>query len=259
MLQTLTAASDLTRWSALDAQPVAFRQSESHLIVYQGSADNSFVLRRLANRETRIDAQSAGTVVISEARPAEAVNAVSRQHWLAGSHASVGQTPNSQTLRLQSGEFSFLPRGSTLTFQQTRALGADPSAIGLMIRRHLTELAPAAADTVGVFRNAGALLATAPLRPASRTALWQVVFDLPGVHECGQRSDLAGRQGAAICVSSGSQLAAIVVDRASAAVLAVQLTLASEDPSYPTMRAGDLVQDDTYLPVDSESPCDSSC
>jgi hypothetical protein len=259
LLHALTAASDLARWSTPDHQPVAFRQWESHLIVYQAPAEKAFVLRQLSKRETRIDEESAGTVLMSATQPATAINAVSRQHWLAGSHASVGQAPTSQTLQFQAGQFNFLPRGSTLTFQQARALGADPTAVGSVLRQHLIELAPEAADTVGVFRDAGVLLAAAPLRPASRIALWRLVFDLPGAHECGQRSDLAGRRGAAICVTGGNQAAAIVMDRTTAAVLAVQLWLTSDDPTYPTMQAGDLIQDDTYLPMDSQAPCDSSC
>jgi hypothetical protein len=165
-----------------------------------------------------------------------------------------------QTLRFQPGEYGFLARGSTLSYRQASTLGSDSDSIVSMIKQHLAPVTSGRPSTSDVLREVGVLLATAPIRPASRAALWRAVFGLPGVHECGERTDLTGRRGNAICAAEKTLATAIVVQPATGAVLAVQQSLAATDPSsYPTMQVGDLVQDDTYLPLDSQDPCDSHC
>ncbi|MGI8664692.1 MAG: hypothetical protein ACR2N4_01435 [Jatrophihabitans sp.] len=258
VLAALIASSHSSRWAASTDQPVAYRLLQLHLIVYVSVPARTFALRRLSSSEVQIDSASAGSYRTAESQPATAVNAVSQRHWIDGSQAATGRAPVSQVVRYRPGEYSFLDQGSSLTYQGAHGLGTDPVKIRSVIGGHLAALGPP--SSASVLRETGVLLAAAPLSPDSRAALWQAAFEVPGVHDCGQRTDLAARHGTAYCATGGSLTTGIVLDPGTGAVLSVQQWLAKPDPTnYPTMLTGDLIQDDTYLPIDSQEPCDSRC
>jgi hypothetical protein len=134
-----------------------------------------------------------------------------------------------------------------LTYQQAASLPAFPDGIAAAIRDHLK--AGANPPATLVLRQLGYLLAVAPLTDATRTAAWNMLAGLPGLHLCGNGNDLSGRRGQGICVDTKADETEILVDPAVGSVLAVEERIREQSVMYPAVAAGSLIGSDTFVDI----------
>jgi hypothetical protein len=168
-----------------------------------------------------------------------------RQRWVASGSPSL--EPANRTWSTASGQFSFLPVGSNLTYRQAAALPAAPRPLATAILNHLRAYAGSNPSAMLVLRQLGYLIATAPLSAAARAAAWHVVASLPGLYLCGTATDLTGRRGEALCANANGEETQILIDANTGSVLAIQQRLTQTSPLYPSVGSGTLIGSSTIL------------
>jgi hypothetical protein len=173
-------------------------------------------------------------------------NAMARRHWeAAGKPAFPKIVTGTRSARIPAGGYSFLPVGPTLTFREAEALPSSAVAVRHAVEKYLRRYKPKDRPAM-VLRAFGYLLATAPLRAATRIAIYEAMAKLPGVHSEGAGHDQLGRPGVRLVVNSSDQSIEVLVNPKRAAVYAVSERVYKLAPVFPTLSVGDLVEQTTF-------------
>jgi hypothetical protein len=225
--------------------PVRYRTIEYSAVVANPGAPGSFTAFVRVARSRTIQPSSAASIdTFPEGLPAFTTPA-DRARWQAVGSPPLAPT-GSSLLSLSAGQFSFIPQGSSLTYQQVRSLPATPRALSAQLLSHLRAGGgPPPANLV--LRQLGYLIAAAPLTTAARAAAWRVLAALPGLHLCGSGADLARRRGQGLCVGSAGEQTEILVSTATGSVLAVEDRLLRPDRMFPMVPSGSVVSSVTFL------------
>jgi hypothetical protein len=225
-----------------------FRDIAYYAIVYDAGSPDSFTAFAKVIQEMNVQPSSAASVDTTSDGPPIFTTPSEQERWQAAGKPSLSQAPSQgRLLSIPSGEFSFIPQGNTLTYQQTRSLPVSPRAISSEILTHLWPYAGANPPTTLMLTQLGFLLGTAPLANDVRSAAWTVLASTQGLYLCGNGTDLAGRHGQGLCVDTGQHETEILVDSGTASVLAVEDYLLKQSPSYPGVPNGSLIQSDTFI------------
>jgi hypothetical protein len=219
------------------AGPVRYREVEYHALVYNPGTPRGFAAFTTTTRQVTIDATSAARIETVASTPPELPPAGRTQWQAAGRPALSGNPVKGQTLTFAAGQFSFLPQGRTMTYQQVRSLPPTPAGVLSAVRAHLASSVGADPPTSLILKQLGFLLGVAPLPPAVRTAAWQSVLGLPGLRDCG----------AGLCAADDGYETQLLVDRTAKSTSVVRQRLLRPSTMFPAVSAGTLVESDTFL------------
>jgi hypothetical protein len=153
----------------------------------------------------------------------------------------------SQVVSLRASARPFiLESGLTLSYDQLRALPADPVRLAAAIdrlasvqmRRYapLAKLFPKAQWHTVVTFSAVRGLADTPASPGVRAALYRVLASTPGIRLLGRRTDSAGRTGTAVAATLGAFNFTLIIDPSTGTLLQTTRTLlhrSTQDPGQP--------------------------
>jgi hypothetical protein len=169
-----------------------------------------------------------------------------------------GPGPGSRAYRLAAGQFSFIPQGSAFTYRQLRSLSPSPTAVRRAVYAHLRSSYGPTPPVTALLRTYAVLLATAPIEPAVRAALFSDIAVLPGLRTCGSGRDWLGRYGTRLCVLDPQYRVDVLLDVRSGSVLAVEERVREPVPLYADLPAGSVVEADTFSSNRSLDPSSGS-
>lgn len=222
---------------------VRFRIIQSAAVIDDAGSPDSYTAFVTVTEIITVQPTSAADVEIVSATPPSFTTPNGRAHWQAAGSPRLAPTVTRGPVELAPpGQFSFAPQGSTLTYQQARALPSTPQALTAQLRGDLQPYAGADPPSALILRQLGYLIANAPLTTATRAAAWRALAALPGLHLCGPGTDLAGRHGTGICADDGNDEVEVLVDTGTGAVLAEEDRILKQSPLYPTVPAGSLTE-----------------
>lgn len=236
--------------------PMRFRTFEYSSVIANVGTPDSFTAFVLVSRTITIQPSSAASIDTFADGPRTFTTPMDRARWKAAGSPPLTAAPRGgRVLSLPTGQFSFIPQGSTLTYQQARTLPGTPQGVFGQIMSHLRAYAGPHPPTTLVLRQLGYLIAAAPLNTAARAAAWRVVAMLPGLRLCGNGSDLAGRRGRGLCADFSGEETKILVDPRTGSVLAVEEWLLRPSRMYPMVPSGRMISSTTWLsPRDPATP-----
>src|SRR5262249_18044090 len=131
-------------------------------------------------------------------------------------------------------------------YQQATALPGEPDQLARVILDHLRPYAGANPPASLQLKQLGYLIATAPLTNRARSAAWQALSSLPGLHICSTPPDRARANSIELCIDSPTEEARISVDTDTAAILTVADRLRQPSPMYPHVPAGTVIGSSTF-------------
>ena len=194
-VDTIAARATSLGAAAPPGAPVRYRTIEYSAVVANPGAPGSFTAFVRVARTRTIQPSSAASIDTFPDGPLAFTTRADRARWQAVGSPPLAPGPSGGSLlSLPAGQFSFIPQGSTLTYQQARSLPATPRAL-IQLLSHLRAFAGPRPPANLVLRQLGYLIAAAPLTSAARAAAWRVLAALPGLHLCGSGTDLAHRRG----------------------------------------------------------------
>jgi hypothetical protein len=227
--------------------PLRIRTLEYSSVVGNAGAPGAFTAFVVVWRTLSVQPSSAASVVTTGAGDPRFAIAKDRANWVAAGSPALGQgTGTIQESSLPAGQFSFLPQGAPLTYQEAASMPSSPGAFSAQLSSHLRHAAGTDPDPALVLRQLGYLLATGPLSAATRAAAWQTIARLPGLHLCGTATDLTGRSGQSLCINDAEQQDDILVDAHTGRVLAVDEHLVQQSDLYPNVPDGALIGSITF-------------
>jgi hypothetical protein len=240
-------------WAVTDAAEstpdtsIEFTTVEYSASVFNPDLRSGFTAFLTLRRTMLVTPASAATITTTNDAPPRFATPTDRALWLADSNPALGQAPASgQRLGIPAGQFSFLPQGSTLTFQQAAALPGEPDTLRATILAHLRPYAGAHPPASLELKQLGYLIATAPLTNPARAAAWDVIALLPGLHTC--RTDHRLRQAGSfeLCIQSPTDETRLTVSTETGAVLTVADRLLAPSRMYPHVPAGTVIGSSTF-------------
>jgi hypothetical protein len=177
-------------------------------------------------------------------------NQVDKARWVA---AGEPRLPNKDShyrlISIPTGQFSFIPKGAPLTSEDVAHLSDVPGEIELAITERLRAAVAASVDPGTMLKEFGFLLGQAPLAGGIQRAIWDLIARLPGIHTCGQSSDLLDRRGVGVCADTTAPIGMrveLLVDPESGRPLAIIERLIRQTPAFPTLPAGSVVELATF-------------
>jgi hypothetical protein len=228
--------------------PVRFRDIEYYALVNNAGAANSFTAFATLTRSVTVQPSSAARIDVTGDGSPVFTTPGERTRWqAAGSPVLTNVPPGGQAMSFPSGEFSFTPQGTTLTYQQAASLPASPDGVSAALLAHLKGYVGTGPPATLILTELGFLLASAPLPTAARSAAWDSLASLPGLRLCGSGTDLAGRPGRELCADDDNDETRLLVDAPSGTVLAVEDRIRTQSPLYPGVPAGSLIGSDTFV------------
>ena len=228
--------------------PVRYRTIEYSAEIFNAGLPGSFTAFVRVSRTKTIQPSSAASIdTFAEGAPGF-TSAADRARWqAAGSPSLAPAPPGGQVMSVPAGQFSFIPQGSTLTYQQARALPGSSQGFSAQLLSHLRAFAGPHPLPNLVLTQLAYLIAAAPVTPAALAAAWRMVATLPGLHRCGNGTDLAGRPGQGLCIASGGEETEVLVSPGTGSVLAVEDRLLQPSRMYPMVADGSMVSSATFL------------
>lgn len=229
--------------------PVRYRTIEYSAEIFNAGLPGSFTAFVRVSRTKTIQPSSAASIdTFADGAPGF-TSAADRARWqAAGSPSLAPAPPGGQVMSVPAGQFSFIPQGSTLTYQQARALPGSSQGFSARLLSHLRAFTGPHPLPNLVFTQLAYLIAAAPMTPAARAAAWLMVATLPGLHLCGNGTDLAGRPGQGLCTASGGEETEVLVSPSTGSVLAVEDRLLQPSRMYPMVPVGSIISSATFLP-----------
>jgi hypothetical protein len=260
-------AESIAGWVALPGAsdrlvaPMRYRTFEYSAVIANLGTPDSFTAFVLVSRTITIQPSSAASIDTFADGPPTFTTPMDRARWKAAGSPSLTSAPRGgQMLSLPTGQFSFIPQGRTLTYQQARLFPGTPQGVSAQLMSHLRAFAGPRPPTTLVLRQLGYLIAAAPLNAAARAAAWRVVAALPGLRLCGNGTDLAGRSGQGLCEDFSGEETEILIDTSTGSVLAVEEWLLRPSRMYPMVPSGGMVSSTTFLSQrDPASPPPAWC
>jgi hypothetical protein len=211
--------------------------------VFSPGGPDGFTAFVTTRQTTLVTLTSAATIDASNAAAPRFATPADQARWQSAGRPALERAPAAgQTLTVPAGQFTFLPQGSNLTYQQAAALPAEPSRLGAVITDHLDSYAGPHPPASLELKQLAYLIATAPLTDAARSAAWQVVASLPGLGFC-----RAGPRTVQLCVSSADDQTLVNVDTDTGAILTIADRLLRTSPAYPHVASGTVIGSSTFL------------
>jgi hypothetical protein len=226
--------------------PVRYRTIEYSAAVGNVGIPAAFTAFVTVSRTITVQASSAASITTTDNGVLTFTTTSDRDRWIAAGRPAL-EPVSGQTVLVPPGQFSFIPQGSTLTYQQAAALPETADALSAQALSHLGPYAGPAPPATLVLRLLGYLIAVAPLTAATRSAAWRVVALLPGLRLCGSGTDLSGRRGFGLCVDAEGEETEVLVGTPAGSVLAVEERLLRQSTAYPTVPAGSLIASTTFI------------
>jgi len=132
-----------------------------------------------------------------------------------------------------------------MTYIAVRALGSTPEAVEHAIRSRLDSGA-ASVSSPTLLEQYGRLLATAPLRRATRIAVIAAIAAIPNLRNCGIRTDLLNRRGIDICARASGEQTDILVNPRNGMVFAIENSLRAISPAFPGLPSGSITEQQSF-------------
>lgn len=231
---------------------VRFEDVSSHTIVQNAGSRDAFTLFATSIRYNLVSPDSSAMTEGRDLGPARFASSADAYRWkMTGRQPLPDRRTTTGYQASRAGQFSFMPQGTTFTYEQATNMPARPAAVIAVVRAHLRPYAGPHAPSDLVLKQLGFLLATAPLSRKAREATWMTLAGLPGARLCGAGTDLLGRHGEGICANVPADEIEILVKSSTAQVLAVMQRLPRPTPLFPNMRAGTVVDSDNFAAVES--------
>jgi hypothetical protein len=246
--RALAARWATARWRDPRAgDPIAFRVVIYSALVFNPGSSDGFTAFLTTRQTVVVSPASAASITVTSAGPPRFATPADRVQWEKADRPSLGQVPAAdQRQAIPAGEYSFLPQGSYLTYQQAAALPGVPGRLITVILAHLRPYAGRNPPASLTFRQIASLIATAPLTKAARSAAWQAIASLPGLRVCQARpSPLQPRQ-VQLCLASAGQETLLSVDLGTASILSISERLLRPSPLYPHAAGGTIIGSTTF-------------
>ncbi|MET9908523.1 CU044_5270 family protein [Streptomyces sp. NPDC006476] len=124
-------------------------------------------------------------------------------------------------------------RGEAITWDQLKTLPTEPKALRARLLGGGGDGAPEADQQL--FNGIDALLANAPADPRLRTALFEVLADIPHVRLVGRAKDSAGRSGTAVELRMGRGSSRLIIDPETSKLLEASTVVQANPKSGPAV------------------------
>jgi hypothetical protein len=228
-------------------KPIAFSSNARNLIIANAGEAHAFALTLSQRLEARVAPDSAAFLTYAKPTAAVPANRANARSWEAAGAPQVepASVRRTRSALLSRGQYDFAPFGTTVTFGAVRRLGRSSS--GIMNRLHSDLLAQfrqgvSAAQTL---KEAGYLLAVAPLRPSSRLALLRGLQGLRGLAVCTGEQDVSTGL-LHLCAEGIPTATELTLSTATGVVSRLTERLSKPSPLYPHLQPGAVVSDMTF-------------
>lgn len=241
------------RWAApgepapAPGTPIEFRAVDYTAIVTNAGTPDGYTAFVTTRRTTLVTPASAATIDASNGGSPRFATPADQAMWQSSGRPALAQAPaTGQTQTVPAGQFTFLPQGSNLTYQQAAALPAEPDKLAVAIVDHLSAYSGPHPPASLELKQVAYLIATAPLTDAVRSAAWQVAASLPGLAICRNPSGPATPRAIEMCIDSAGDETLVSVNPVTGAILTIADRLLRTSPSYPHVTAGTVVGSSTF-------------
>jgi hypothetical protein len=214
--------------------------------VFDPGVPSGFTAFITLHRTIVVTPTSAATIETTNEAPPHFATPTDEALWVGDNRPDLGQAPaGGQRLTFPPGRFSFLPQGSTMTYQQAAALPGDPGRLAAAVTDHLRSYAGAHPPADLLLKHLAYLIATAPLTNATRSAAWQALAALPGLRFCGTQPDRAPSD-VGLCVNSSTDATEIAVSTSTGAIVNIVDRLLRPSLAYPHVVVGTAITSSTF-------------
>jgi hypothetical protein len=228
---------------------ITYTDHEFHTDVMNPNTTSGLTLFASTSIHVVVTRSSAATIVHRALRDPYFASKRDLMKWIKlGRPKLPAKDSTNAPLRIPPGNFSFIPRGLPITFRAAQRLPASPVVVTKLVARDLQPLYGAQVPPSALLQSYGFLLATAPVSPQAKRALWSAIARLSGAKLCGYR---LRNQGVAsevtICASGAGETTAISVGLRTGRVAAIKEILDAPSSWFPTLRKGTVVQADRFI------------
>lgn len=244
------------RWSAPGAPaptlniPIEFRTVDYTATVFDPGTPQGFTAFITTRHTTLVTPASAATIDARNDAAPRFATPVDQALWRAAGRPALERAPaTGLTQTIPAGQYTFLPQGSNLTYQQAAALPADRDSLAAALADHLRAYAGLHPPASLQLRQMAYLIATAPLTNEVRAAAWQVMASFPGLHICQNQSGQVQPGAIELCIDSAGDETLVSVNPETGAILTIADRLLRASPMYPHVAEGTVVGSSTFLAV----------
>jgi hypothetical protein len=225
---------------------IEFSSVDYSASVFDPGVSTGFTAFLTLHRTIVVTPTSAAIIETTNQGPPTFATPTDKALWTADNRPDLGQAPaGGQRFTFPDGQFSFLPQGSTLTYQQAAALPGEPDRLAAAVLDHLRPYAGAHPPASLELKQLAYLIATAPLSNAARSAAWQAVAALSGLRFCGTQPN-AQTDVRVLCIQSPTDTTEITVAASTGAIVTIADRLLRPSPLYPHVAAGTVVTASTF-------------
>jgi hypothetical protein len=241
------------RWTAPGAPaptlgtPIEFRAIDYTATVTDAGTSDGYTAFVTTRRTTLVTPASAATIDASNGASPRFATPADQAMWQSSGRPALAQAPaTGQTQTVPAGQFTFLPQGTNLTYQQAAALPAEQDKLAAAIVDHLSPYSGPHPPASLELKQVAYLIATAPLTDAVRSAAWQVVASLSGLAICQNTSGPAAPRTIELCIGSAGDETLVSVNPGTGAILMIADRLLRTSPIYPHVADGTVVGSSTF-------------
>lgn len=214
--------------------------------IYNAGSRRPFVVFWTTRYAVTVWPSSSAQVTKSSVAPAAFARPRDLNNWRASGSTVPLSRPADSVQRYKPSEFSLLPVGTTLTYQEARDLPGSPSAMRDAVARHLGPPSGASPPAPLLLQVYGFLLATAPISPAARRALFADIASLPGLRTCGIETDLLHRRAPTVCATDSRFETDLLIDTGTGSVLGVEQRVRQRSVAFAGLSPRSVIQFDTF-------------
>lgn len=226
------------------AAAIVTRVIDYDATVFDPQAPDGFTAFIRTKRTIQVSSASAAEIAISGAGAPWFPTPADQALWVTAGRPRLELAPaTGQTQIIPAGEYTFLSKGSTLTYQQAASLPDSPVGLAAVIRAHLRAYGPNPPAGL-LLEQTAFLIATAPLTNAARSAAWQVIGSLPGLRLCQPRPVQPGP--VQLCLAAAAEQTLVSVDFRTGSIRGIADRLLRPSPVYPHVAAGMIVGSSTF-------------
>jgi len=226
---------------------VRFRVLERSGAFMNAGSPHAFALFAPSELRVTVSSESSARIAGRFTGPWRFASTVARQQWqAAGSPRLPLAHMTTHSVTRPAGTYSFLPVGIKMTFEEAQKLPTTTAQIRSAVEAHLNRPGRYFSPAL-LLRAYGYLLGVAPLRAATRAAIFSSIASLPSVKARGVGHDLLGRSGYLISADEPYERIELLLDPSHAEVLAVQQRVLKPQAIYPGLARDSLVTSTTFV------------
>ena len=243
----LAARWATAQWRAPTAAIVS-RVIDYTATVFDPEASDGFTVFITTRRTVQVSAASAAAMTISNAASPRFPTPADQVLWEKAGRPRLEQAPAAgQTQVIPADDFTFLLKGSTLTYQQAASLPDTPAGLAAVIMTHLRAYGPNPPASL-ILEQVAFLISTAPLTNPARSAAWRVIGSLAGLRICQTWAGSHQPRPVELCSASAGEEILVSIDLRTASILRIADRLQRPSPVYPHVAAGTIMESSTFLP-----------